>query len=94
MFSKSSHVKLYCSCHAAQASKGNFQKICCETFGTSGRPTTQYIMPPLQVPESLLNKLLLPKVSRMCNDLCFERAALNVLALSCVFREKDFDYDT
>jgi len=48
----------------------------------------------VRVPESLLNKLLLPKVSRMCNDLCFERAALNVLALSCVFREKDFDYDT
>ena len=39
-FSKSSQaVGLYCSCHAAQASKGNFQKTCYETFGTSGRPT-------------------------------------------------------
>ena len=40
MFSKSSQaVGLNCSCHAAQASKGNFQKICYETFGMSGRPT-------------------------------------------------------
>ena len=29
----------------------------------------------------------------ICQDVCFERAALNVLALSCVFREKDIDYD-
>ena len=31
-------VGLYCSCHAAQASKGNFKKACYETFGTSGHP--------------------------------------------------------
>ena len=35
-------VGLYCSCHAAQASKGNFKKIYYKTFGTSGRPT-QYM---------------------------------------------------
>ena len=40
MFSESSQaVGLYCSCRAAQASKGNFQKTCYETFRTSGRPT-------------------------------------------------------
>ena len=32
-------VGLYCSYHAAQASKGNLQKTCYENFGTSGRPT-------------------------------------------------------
>ena len=38
-FESSQAVGLYCSCHAAQASKGNFQKTCYKTFGTSGRPT-------------------------------------------------------
>ena len=32
-------VGLYCSCHVAQASKGNFQKTYYKTFRTSGRPT-------------------------------------------------------
>ena len=32
-------VGLYCSCHAALSSKGNFQKTYYKTFGTSGRPT-------------------------------------------------------
>ena len=31
-------VGLYCSCHAAQASKGNFQKTCNKTFRTCCRP--------------------------------------------------------
>ena len=31
-------VGLYCSCHAAQESKGNFQKTYYKTFGTSCRP--------------------------------------------------------
>ena len=31
-------VGLYCSCHAAQAIKGNFQKTYCKTFRTSYRP--------------------------------------------------------
>ena len=40
MFSETSQaVGLYCSFHATQTSKGNFQKKCYETFGTSGRPT-------------------------------------------------------
>ena len=43
-FSESSQaVGLYCSCHAAQASKGNFQKTHYKTFRTSGRPTQQVI---------------------------------------------------
>ena len=29
----------------------------------------------------------------ICKDVCFERAALNVLALSCVFRDEVNDYD-
>ena len=45
-----------------------------------------------QVPEALMNKLLMPKIPQT-NDVVFERAALNVLALSCVFRDNDFDYD-
>ena len=32
-------VGLNCSCHDAQASKGNFNKTYYKTFGTSGRPT-------------------------------------------------------
>ena len=32
-------VGLYCSWLAAPASKGNFQKTCYETFGTSGHPS-------------------------------------------------------
>ena len=32
-------VGLYCSCHAAQASKGNFKKTYYKTFRASGRPT-------------------------------------------------------
>ena len=32
-------VGLFCSCHAAQASKGNVQKTQYKTFRTSGRPT-------------------------------------------------------
>ena len=40
LFSESSQaVGLYCSRHAAQARKRNFQKTCYETFGTNGRPT-------------------------------------------------------
>ena len=39
-----------------------------------------------------MNKLLMPKIPQT-NDVVFERAALNVLALSCVFRDNDFDYD-
>ena len=39
-------VGLYCSCHAAQASKGNFKKIYYKTFGTSGRPTQYNILAP------------------------------------------------
>ena len=31
-------VVLYCSCHAAQLSKGNCQKTFYKTFGKSGRP--------------------------------------------------------
>ena len=46
-----------------------------------------------QVPDLLLHKLLLPRVSRTCNDVCFERAALNVLALSCMYNYRDVDYD-
>ena len=32
-------IGLYCSCHAALSSKGNYQKTYYKTFGTSGRPT-------------------------------------------------------
>ena len=39
-------VGLYCSCHAAQASKRNSKKTYYKTFGTSGRPT-QYERVPL-----------------------------------------------
>ena len=27
-------------------------------------------------------------------DLCFERAALNIMALSCIYREKQITYDS
>ena len=37
LFSESS-TGLNCSCHFAQASKGNFQKICCKTLYTTNRP--------------------------------------------------------
>jgi len=46
----------------------------------------------VKVPEALVNKLLMPKIPQT-NDVVFERAALSVLALSCVFRDNDFDYD-
>ena len=38
-------VGMYCSCHAAQASKGNWQKTYYKTCWTSCRPT-QYLSPP------------------------------------------------
>ena len=59
MFSESTQaVGPYCSCHAAQGSKGNFQKTCWETFRTSGRPTQYALLrstcPNEQVAESEL----------------------------------------
>jgi len=52
----------------------------------------------LKVPKLMLNRLgMVPRnstrTSAICQDVCFERAALNVLALSCVFRDKVNDYD-
>ena len=46
----------------------------------------------------MLNRLgMVPRNSNrtraICQDVCFERAALNVLALSCVFRDEVNEYD-
>jgi len=52
----------------------------------------------LKVPKVMLNRLgMVPRNSTrtrsVCRDVCFERAALSVLALSCVFRDKVNEYD-
>ena len=42
----------------------------------------------------VLDTLLISSlISNVARDLCFERAALNIMALSCVHRENKIDYD-
>ena len=54
-------VGLYCSCHAAQASKGNFYKTFYKTFEASGRPI-QYA----ELPINALENLGLVSFHRLC----------------------------
>ena len=69
LFSNSSQtVGLYCSCHADQASKDNFQKTCYKTFGTSGHPT-QY-MPPF-LTNWVCCTISAPQVHLVCFPSCF-----------------------
>ena len=50
-------ARLNCSCHAAQASRGNFQKTCFKTFYWTCRPRLLSVAHPL-VHDNLLNVFL------------------------------------